>query len=145
METYIFNEQQDVQIDPSLFEQIAKEVLDLEGQKADEVTINFVSTEKISELHQQFFNDPSTTDCISFPLDSAEEEYRVLGEIFVCPATALDYSKKHQINVHEEITLYVIHGLLHLMGYDDIEVKDRKMMRLAEKKHLENLYEKKII
>jgi probable rRNA maturation factor len=56
-----------------------------------------------------------------------------LGDIFVCPATAISYVSSHGSGeVYKETTLYVIHGLLHLLGYDDIEDKDIVEMREAE-------------
>lgn len=121
-------------------------VLAAEGQRCDEVTINFVDTPTICELHKQFFDDPSVTDCISFPIDDMEETgYRVLGEVFVCPKTALDYAKAHKGDPYGELTLYIVHGLLHLMGYDDIAPPDIEEMRAAELRHLNNLRAKGIV
>lgn len=146
MEIHVIDQQQDVVIDPSKIQEIVKEVILHEKQQADEVSVYFVSTEEICQLHQDYFNDPSTTDCISFPMDETEDEpYRILGEIFVCPQTAITYSLKHDKDSYQEMILYVIHGLLHLMGYRDIEIKDRRKMRSAEKKHLQNLFNKKLI
>jgi probable rRNA maturation factor len=101
----------------------------------DEVELRFVSNRAMCKLHQEFFDDPSPTDCISFPIDSADDiGYRLLGEVVVCPKTAITYADKYQNDPYEEVTLYIIHGLLHLLGYDDLEEKTRKQMRLLEKK-----------
>ena len=57
----------------------------------DEIIIHFVSELRIRALHEQFFNDPSVTDCITFPLDSHQDKnpfFHILGEIFICPKTA---------------------------------------------------------
>lgn len=89
---------------------------------------------EISKLHAQFFDDPSPTDCISFPIDGS-----LLGDIFVSPQAAIDYVQKKGGNVQSELLLYVIHGLLHLMGYDDMEKNEKRRMRRAEKRHLLNL------
>src|SRR5262249_2821323 len=110
----------------------------------DEVSVNFVDTETICEIHAEYFDDPSPTDCISFPLDGEEEEYRVLGEIFVCPQTAIEYAEAHGCCPYQETTLYIIHGLLHLIGLDDIYEKDRAEMRRRETRHLENLKKLKL-
>lgn len=103
------------------------------------MSVNFVDVDTICSLHDEYFGDPSQTDCISFPLDGEEEEYRVLGEIFVCPKTAIEYAKEHDGDPYEELLLYIIHGLLHLIGLDDIEPEDREEMRRREQKHLNNL------
>ena len=104
----------------------------------------------VQELHKQYFGDPKTTDCISFPMDSAQDAgYHVLGEIFVCPKTALDYVLKAGEEVNEdcyrELTLYLMHGLLHLIGYDDIEDQDREKMRAAENRLMEPLIRQKLL
>lgn len=123
-----------------------KHVLATEGIETDEITIYFVTSPEICRLHADFFRDPSPTDCISFPIDGANpthDGYHVLGEVFVCPHTALDFlmthSKEATPDPYQETTLYLVHGLLHLLGYDDREDKDRLKMRAAEKKHLKSL------
>lgn len=65
--------------------------------------------------------------------------YRVLGDIFVCPQTAVDYATRRDGDPYWEMTLYVVHGLLHLMGYDDIEPKERRRMRAAERRQMKAL------
>lgn len=102
----------------------------------DEVALHFVSTSVICRLHAQYFNDPAPTDCISFPIDNSQEPegYRMLGDVFVCPETAMEYAVKKQADPYQELILYVIHGLLHLFGYDDIDPKQRREMRAAERR-----------
>ncbi len=99
------------------------------------MTLHFVGEKKISRLHATYFNDSSVTDCITFPFDDPV----FLGEIFVCPQTALKYVKKQGGDLYEEITLYVIHGFLHLIGLEDQTAEGKKKMRLQEKKWLRAL------
>ncbi len=112
----------------------------------DEVNLHFVTTCVISSLHEEYFSDPTTTDCISFPIDGPEKRdgHHVLGEVFVCPQTAIDYCKKHGGDPSQETTLYVVHGLLHLLGYDDLSEKEKRKMRTAEKRHMKNLIKKNL-
>ncbi len=110
--------------------------------KYDEVSISFVDTPTISKLHADFFDDPTTTDCISFPMDPPDGTgYLVMGDLFVCPETAHSYVASHGGNVYKEVTLYVTHGLLHLIGYDDIEEEDIKEIRDAESRYLAHVAE----
>ncbi len=141
MLVHIFNQQTDLPLDENQVRNLVKKVLEQERQTCDEVSLYFVSIDEISQLHQKFFNDPSPTDCISFPLDQDEESdsYQILGEVFVCPAMAIEYAQANHLDPYEETTLYVIHGLLHLMGYDDIEESEIKQMRHAEAKHLKQI------
>lgn len=106
----------------------------------DEVFIHFVTKGQIGKIHADYFNDPSPTDCISFPMDTDEEiGYKVLGEVFVCPAVAKEYAKTQNIDFQEEVDLYVVHGLLHLIGFDDLTNRDRKIMRQEETKFMNHL------
>ena len=103
----------------------------LKFQKSDckELSIYFVTERRICGLHRDFFDDPTPTDCISFPID---RDY--LGEIFVCPKSAFRYTSENGGDPYEEIALYIIHGLLHLLGFDDLDPKERRVMRKNEKK-----------
>lgn len=128
--------------------QVVEAVLEHEGHSCDEVCIHFIEQEEIKELHRQYFNDPTPTDCITFPMDGVKQkadDFCMLGDIFVCPEVALKYAQKHRQDPYEETTLYVVHGLLHLMGYNDIEDLERDHMRAAEKRHMDNLKEKKTL
>lgn len=140
----VFDEQQALKISPDQVRQLVQQVIDKEGESCDEVNIYFVDRSLISMLHEEFFEDPSPTDCISFPIDEKGEEesgYRILGEIFVCPSTAISYAAQHEGDAYLETTLYLVHGLLHLMNYRDIEEEDVPFMREKEAYHLQHLQE----
>ncbi len=113
----------------------------------DEIVIHFVTKERISKLHAHFFDDPTPTDCITFPLDASGSacEDSILGEVFVCPHVALEYANEHEENPLVETTLYIIHGVLHLLGYEDTSEAQKVKMRRAEKESLAYLKEKKLL
>ncbi len=93
-------------------------------------------------MHLDFFNDPTSTDCISFPLSSSDPKrttYSVLGEVFVCPKVAIAYAKEHALDPYEEASRYVIHGILHLLGYDDLQPAEKRKMRAQENRCLKLL------
>lgn len=145
MDILVIQSQKDLKISTFSVKKVVLEFLSFANVHYDEVSVHFVDNETMCHLHAEYFDDPSPTDCISFPMDGEEEMgYRVMGDIFVCPRTAIDYVKTAGGEVHEEVTLYVIHGLLHLIGFDDIEEKDRSEMRKAESAHLEHLRSKGI-
>ena len=145
MDVNVFDVQSDLKIEEKSVKPVVESVLQIEIRTTDEVAVHFVSTEEICRLHEQFFGDPSPTDCISLPLDREEKTpYHTLGEIFICPNTALEYAKKHAIDRYEELTLYLVHGLLHLIGYDDVNDIDEVKMREAEARHMEVLGRQKL-
>lgn len=97
----------------------------------DELSVYFVSEKKICALHKKYFDDPTPTDCITFPIDAS-----YLGDLFISPAAALRYDPEKP---YRETTLYLVHGLLHLLGYDDIDPLQRKAMRKMEKRCMGHL------
>jgi probable rRNA maturation factor len=99
-----------------------------------EISIYFVSKQKIAQLHDEFFDDPTPTDCITFPH----------GEIFICPAVAVEYAKMHLLNPHKELTLYIVHCLLHLTGQGDTTPAERRTMRRKERAALAFLAREKL-
>jgi probable rRNA maturation factor len=122
---------------------VVEEVLRLEKRACDLISVYFISDKKMRSYHKSLFNDSSATDCITVPLDNnftISTSHRFLGEIFICPKTALDYvAKKSHLTFWEELSLYLVHGLLHLLGYDDIRPTERALMRRKEKKLLLHL------
>ncbi|MBI3900650.1 MAG: rRNA maturation RNase YbeY [Chlamydiia bacterium] len=145
MVIFLFNQQRDLRISLPSVRQVITDVLENAGVTTNELSISFVSTRKSAEMHAKFFDDPTPTDCMTFPVDeiaSSETDYHVLGEIVICPKTALNYAPQAP---YKELTLYLVHGLLHLLGYDDIETSNRKKMRAAESKHMKRLIAKKIL
>lgn len=101
----------------------------------DEISVAFVSEETICALHDQFLNNSDPTDVITFPADSNDKEKT--GEICISVDEALKYTNVNSLE--DELTLYLVHGWLHLANYDDIEDKDRKTMRLMEQEVLNYL------
>lgn len=132
---YVNNRQTALRLDAKGIRQLVKETVAREAFLCGEITIHFVGSRKISALHAEFFDDPSVTDCITFPLASPDPRL-ISGDVFVCPQTAIDYVQKQGGDALAETYLYVIHGLLHLMGYDDLNPKAKRAMRQAEKRHL---------
>lgn len=140
MKISIIKKDKSVNLPLPLIKKICNTVAQGEDQKFDELNLFFVTPQEICELHDEFFDDPSPTDCITFPMDGPEESYRVLGDIFICPTVAVEYAKKRRLDPVQECSLYVIHGMLHLFGYDDINEIDRKQMKKAEKRYMEILF-----
>lgn len=136
----VYNSQKDLKIHKSSVRVLVDSVLGFLKIPFEEVSIYLVSEKKISKLHDLFFQDPSPTDCISFPVDGAH-----LGEVFVCPKVALQYALKRELDPYQETTLYIIHGLLHLIGYDDLGKKAKETMRKKEKSCMRHLERVKII
>jgi probable rRNA maturation factor len=103
---------------------------DFDGGCPDgELSVVFLNDSALAKLHADFLDDPTTTDVITFEGDST---IGIAGEICVSADTAKAYAKTHGHDFSTELTLYVIHGWLHLAGYDDLQPVKKRMMRRAE-------------
>ena len=99
-----------------------------------EATINliFLDDEAIKELNKKYLNHDYSTDVISFCL----EEEPLEGEVYISVETAESNSIEYNTKFTDELTRYAIHGVLHIIGYDDISLEDREKMRILEDKYL---------
>jgi len=101
--------------------------------QSGELSVVFVSDQTIAQVHADFMDDPSPTDVITFP---ANAEMHSAGEIIVSVDHAISRTNELSEPFSRELSLYLIHGWLHLAGYDDRNDRDRANMRLAEQKAL---------
>ena len=106
------------------------EALRFGGRSGALLAIVFVTDPVLLEMHAVHLNDPTETDVISF--DLGEEGEGPVGELYVSVDRARSIAEQRCVSLARELTLYVVHGVLHLCGYDDHEDEDRKEMRQAE-------------
>jgi probable rRNA maturation factor len=133
MKVCLENKQKDLKIYRRPLQDLVEVVLSLHDLQPDFVYISLVTAKAMREIHSEHFNDPTDTDCMSFPIDPEGIHHpHVFGQIVVCPKTAILYSQCHQTDAYDELALYIVHGLLHCLGYDDIDPKDRREMRKEE-------------
>jgi probable rRNA maturation factor len=105
-----------------------------------ELSIVFLTDRALAQLHAQFLDDPTTTDVITF---EGEPTLGSAGEICVSVDTAARYAREHRRDFSTELTLYVVHGWLHLAGYDDLAPAKKRVMRRAEAKAMRLLAREK--
>jgi probable rRNA maturation factor len=104
------------------------------------VEVAFVDDAVISDLHARYFGDPSPTDVITFPSGDAleGEEWPALGEIVISTDTAARQAPEYGLDAVEEALLYVVHGVLHLVGYDDEDDDDAAQMSERQREILDD-------
>lgn len=93
-------------------------VLNRHGRRTARIGVAIVDDEEMAAAHQQYLNEPGTTDVITFDL-SDDESDDVEGELMVCIDVARREAESRGHGIAAELVLYVVHGLLHLLGYDD--------------------------
>lgn len=110
----VVNRQRGVRIDIDAWADFAAKALDAIGKSGSSATIAFVSDKSIRKLNQQFRSVDKATDVLSFPAD----ERGNLGDIAVSAETAAVQAKENGLSFDNEIAQLILHGLLHLSGYD---------------------------
>ena len=102
------------------------------ARKLVEVSIILVNDVRMSRLHAQFLGISTTTDVLSFPLDSDFAGHVTAGEVYLCVPEARRQAKARGIDVAQELLLYALHGMLHLLGYDDRTHRAHRLMHGVE-------------
>lgn len=119
--------------DQARFHSAARWVAEQYNIDSFEVSIAVVDDLTIHELNREHLEHDWPTDVISFIFESNEATRRVEGEIVASWDTAKRLAADAHWRPEDELLLYVVHGLLHLAGLDDIEPEDEKEMRSAER------------
>ena len=104
-----------------------------------QISIAIVDDDTIHELNRRYLQHDYPTDVLSFPLEHNLADGILTGEIIVSADTAKVNASEYGWEAQNELTLYVIHGCLHLIGYDDHSENDRSEMRAAEQRVLSRL------
>ena len=111
-----------------------------QGPANRRVEIVFLGEKEHTEIHKEFFQDPSPTDVMAFPFPEKDvfhrEERQLFGEILVNVEMAEKEAGSRNSATAQELALYVVHGALHLLGFDDSNEAECKKIRQAEQEAL---------
>jgi probable rRNA maturation factor len=137
-----------LEIDEDFLIQVARRVLAEEQVAGAEISVALVDDPAIHDINRQYLGHDYPTDVISFLLECepAEEDSlagklpslrgkgkRLDGELIISTETAIQEAKNYGWSPREELVLYLIHGLLHLVGYDDLSSTEQSVMRARER------------
>jgi probable rRNA maturation factor len=130
----IADEQSTLRVDCERLKQAAAGVLREAGVEAGALSIAIVDDAAIHVLNRQYLAHDYPTDVLSFLLE--RDGSRLEGEVVVSAETAARAAAEFGWSPGDELLLYVVHGTLHLVGYDDANDEARATMRAAERRHL---------
>lgn len=119
--TILVSDRQTSPLDVDALVMLARETLRGEGLGAAELSVSFVEEDEIEELHVRYLDEPGPTDVLSFPLDADdvdEDGVRMLGDVVIAPSVA---AANNPGAPDAELRLLLVHGILHLLGYDHEE------------------------
>jgi probable rRNA maturation factor len=118
-------------------ERIIAAALDHGGRPGIELAVVFTGDRELAALHASTLGDPSPTDVITF--DLGEEGHGPAGELYISVERARAVARERGLDPGSELALYIVHGCLHLCGFDDSEAPSRDRMRAAERAVLARL------
>src|SRR5262245_12609688 len=130
-------ENQHYTVDVARLKKAVRHILKDAGIRSAEISIAIVSDERMHELNLQYLQHDYPTDVLSFVLASDQRAKSLDGEIIASSDYAAREALRYGWNSDDELLLYIIHGCLHLVGYDDTTAKGKAAMRKAEGRFLE--------
>ena len=154
IDIYAADEQNDHDIDLERWVGLASGALTDEGVRGlAEVSLIFLDEPAIAALNQQFMGRPGPTDVLSFPIDTEPEPTgrvpdaggsgpgepaqpeipQLIGDIVICPAVAGRNALEHECSLDDELALLVVHGVLHLLGWDHAADEEAERMEARER------------
>ncbi|HEX2196265.1 MAG TPA: rRNA maturation RNase YbeY [Actinomycetota bacterium] len=120
MDVFLANEQ-GVPLDEPLLAALARHVLESEEvDSSAELSILFVGRDHIRRLNARYAGDDYATDVLAFPMteDDEDDDPLMVGDVVVCPEVARDNAEKAGTTLERELQTLLVHGTLHLLGYD---------------------------
>jgi probable rRNA maturation factor len=133
----IASPQETVSVERRRMRQAAQTVLEGEGVREAVISLAFVDNATIRRLNLRYLDQDAPTDVLSFPLNDRGEKLN--GEVVISAELAQQEAARRGHPVETELVLYVIHGLLHLCGYDDSTAGEAARMRQRERHYLGQL------
>lgn len=116
---------------------VINSILKEEGVECKHINVIFVDDPYISRLNREFLGREGPTDVMAFLL--GDEGERIEGEIYVSLDRAWDQAEEYGVELEEEIHRLVIHGVLHLLGYEDRSLREKTLMTQKQEGYLKSL------
>lgn len=106
-----------------------KQLVENEGAKLGYLSVIFCSDRKILEVNKNYLKHDYFTDIITFDYREAEN---VQGDLFISVETVAENARKYGVTFEQELTRVIIHGVLHIVGYNDKTPEEQAIMRQKE-------------
>ena len=132
----IFNDHQTHRIHRKSMIGLIRNVLQEEKVQARELSIVFVDNKYIKKLNKRYLNHNALTDVMAFRLGGTQQ---IEGEVYVNLDRAKSQAKDYGVSFANEVGRLVVHGILHLVGYEDRTQAQRRSMKKKEDRYLQQL------
>ncbi|MBA3432284.1 MAG: rRNA maturation RNase YbeY [Actinobacteria bacterium] len=128
MEVFIANEQ-DISIDEGRLSELAQHLLTVEEMDATaELSVLFITEDHMRQLNAHYAGHDYATDVLAFPMGEDDDGQLLLGDVVICPQIARQNALERGRQVREELDMLLVHGTLHLLGYDHGREEEKNEM-----------------
>ena len=141
MVIYIYNLQKEIKIKTQILKALTRKLCRILKLKKGIVSIVLTDNKNISLINAEYLGRKTSTDVLSFNMLDSFDDFQVHGEIVVSLEKASENAILFKNEFSNEVILYIVHGLLHLIGYNDI-TKAQKIIMRKEERRLLNLLNK---
>jgi len=136
----IRNLQTKVPVSPKRVIKIVQKVLSSEGiRKSGEITVSFVNDKEIKKLNLNYLGKNRPTDVIAFDVAHPKLPDKIFADIVISSERAIDNARAFKTSPLFEVYLYIIHGVLHILGYDDRKKEDKLIMQKKQSDLLKDI------
>ena len=132
----VLDEQEELAVDLERGRTLCEHILDGNNIRRGKMNVVLVDSETIQQFHRDFLQHDSSTDVISFPVEYWQNEGYLEGEVLACTEVAKERAEEFGWTAEEELLLYITHGMLHLVGYDDVTPEQQAVMQEKERDYL---------
>ena len=131
----LLSNRQSAELDEAGLRTLARETLLGEGHELVELSVSFVEEAEMAELHERYMDERGSTDVLSFPLGDEDRDaggVRLLGDVVIAPAVA---ARNNPGAPSSELRLLLVHGILHILGYDHEDDAERADMWTRQERY----------
>jgi probable rRNA maturation factor len=133
MPVEVANRQRRVRISPARLARVARRALEQLGRAAGDVDVLVVGDRAMRELNRRYRGVGRRTDVLAFPLEASGTPSPLIGQIVISGETAQRQARRCHVPLTAELDLLVTHGVLHLVGYDDRDPIEARLMHQRER------------
>ena len=135
----VLDEQDILVVDMEKVRTVCETILADSEIRSGRINVVLVDSDTIHQFNKDFLQHDYPTDAISFPLEDRRSEGYLEGEVLACTEIAKDRAEEFGWTAEEELLLYIVHGMLHLAGYDDTTPEQQTVMQEKERGYLATL------
>jgi probable rRNA maturation factor len=130
----LISNRQSLSVDEDGLTALARQTLGAEGLTSlVELSVSFVDETEMADLHVRYMDEEGPTDVLSFPLDEVDDRgVRLLGDVIVAPSVA---ARNNPDDPSGEVRLLLVHGILHVLGYDHEDDAERAEMWARQERY----------